>query len=40
MNDKFRHRTPPTPKGQMPNWALVLCLASGFALVALARSVI
>ena len=35
MTDKNRHRPTPVPKGQMPNWALVLCLASGFALVAL-----
>ncbi len=39
MTDKNRHRPTPVPKGQMPNWALVLCLASGFALVALARSI-
>ncbi len=39
MNDKFRHRPTPTPKGHMPNWALALCLVSGFALVALARSI-
>ena len=31
MTDKNRHRPTPTPKGHMPNWALVLCLASGFA---------
>jgi hypothetical protein len=40
MSDKFRHRATPTPKGQLPNWALVLCLASAFALVALARSIV
>jgi hypothetical protein len=39
MNDKFRHRNLRAPKGQMPNWALALCLVSGFALVALARSI-
>ena len=36
MNDKFRHRTPPAPKGQLPNWALVLCLAGAIALVTVA----
>jgi len=39
MTDKNRHRPMPAPKGHMPNWALALCLASGFALVALARSI-
>jgi len=39
MNDKFRHRPTPVPKGQLPNWALVLCIASAFALVVLARSI-
>ena len=39
MNDKFRHRPLPVPKGQMPNWALVLCIASGFSPGPLARSV-
>lgn len=40
MNDKIRHRTTPTPKGHLPNWALVLCIASAIALVALARSIV
>jgi hypothetical protein len=26
------------PKGSMPNWALVLCLVGGMALVVLARA--
>ncbi|WP_256440733.1 hypothetical protein [Rhizobacter sp. AJA081-3] len=40
MNDKNRHRATPTPKGYLPNWALVLCIASAFVLVALARSIV
>jgi hypothetical protein len=40
MNDKIRHRVTPAPKGYLPNWALVLCIASAFALVALARSIV
>ena len=40
MPDKIRHRTGLVPKGQMPNWALVVCIASAFALVALARSIV
>jgi hypothetical protein len=38
MNDKLRHR--PVPKGFLPNWALVVCIAGAIALVVLARSVI
>ncbi len=31
---------PPAPKGQMPNWALVLCIVSAIGLVALARTIV
>jgi len=40
MPDKIRHRPGLVPKGQMPNWALVVCIASAFALVALARTIV
>ncbi len=40
MPDKNRHRPTIVPKGHMPNWALVVCIASAFALVALARSIV
>ncbi len=40
MNDKIRHRPTPAPKGQLPNWALVLCIAGAIVLVSLARSIV
>ncbi|WP_259372591.1 MULTISPECIES: hypothetical protein [Piscinibacter] len=40
MNDKIRHRPTPTPKGHLPNWALVLCIAGAIVLVSVARSIV
>jgi len=40
MNDKLRHRPTPAPKGYLPNWALVCCIAGAFALVTLARTIV
>jgi hypothetical protein len=40
MTDKLRQRSTPAPKGHLPNWALVLCIASAIALVALARTIV
>lgn len=40
MNDKIRHRPTPAPKGHLPNWALVLCIAGAIVLVSLARSIV
>ena len=40
MNDKIRHRPVPAPKGHLPNWALVLCIAGAIVLVSVARSIV
>jgi hypothetical protein len=37
MTDKPRHRRP-VPKGQLPNWALVVGIVMAMVLISLARS--
>ena len=39
MPDKNRHRPTPAPKGHLPNWALLLCIAGAIVLVSVARSI-
>jgi len=41
MNDKLRHhRVVPTPKGFLPNWVLVACIAGAIVVISLARSLV
>lgn len=40
MIDKPRHRSGLVPKGQVPNWVLVLGIAGAVALVGLARMIV